>query len=305
VLALNANEDCPICLDVLKSPAVTPCAHVFCKACIEQVIKVAARLICVLPCAKLPPSRLSCGRLVGCAHQQQPSCPMCRQVIESKDLVEAPPIEEDEDDDGGAAGPADGKLLVDPEEVRARAVPHECAGVAKNSGLPKPRHRPRCGLLQVVNPSSKIIALLEYLEAAKKKDPTIKSVVFSQWTRMLDLIEVRPREHGVAATPAGSLMRRVDSRGRSAFLPVRASLGRLRHVPPGRRHGPQAARPRHRVRGPTARRGVAPSCADVGVQVRWWPPAIASVQNAGDGSQRHGYAGLADLRQPGPEPCRR
>ena len=40
VLALNANEDCPICLDVLKSPAVTPCAHVFCKACIERVIEV-------------------------------------------------------------------------------------------------------------------------------------------------------------------------------------------------------------------------------------------------------------------------
>jgi len=47
---------------------------------------------------------------------------MCRQAIQSKDLVEAPTIEEDEDEDGATAGSADGKLLVDPTEVHDQAV---------------------------------------------------------------------------------------------------------------------------------------------------------------------------------------
>ena len=40
-------------------------------------------------------------------------------------------------------------------------------------------------------PSAKVLALLEFLEATRTKDPTIKTVVFSQWTSMLNVLEVR------------------------------------------------------------------------------------------------------------------
>ena len=37
-LSIDSHEDCPICLETLKNPVITNCAHVFCFECIEQVI---------------------------------------------------------------------------------------------------------------------------------------------------------------------------------------------------------------------------------------------------------------------------
>ncbi|RDI87292.1 hypothetical protein Vi05172_g2935 [Venturia inaequalis] len=44
--------------------------------------------------------------------------------------------------------------------------------------------------------SSKVEALLSILSASRKKDPTTKTVVFSQWTRFLDVIQVQLEKHG-------------------------------------------------------------------------------------------------------------
>ena len=38
VLNSGSDEECAICLDTLKSPVITHCAHLFCRACIVQVI---------------------------------------------------------------------------------------------------------------------------------------------------------------------------------------------------------------------------------------------------------------------------
>lgn len=37
-LAVDSQEECPICLDTLHDPVVTACAHVFGRSCIERVI---------------------------------------------------------------------------------------------------------------------------------------------------------------------------------------------------------------------------------------------------------------------------
>ena len=55
----GVTEDCSICLDDLKTPVITPCAHVFCRTCIERVIK------------DLKP----------------PSCPLCRAEIKNRNLL--------------------------------------------------------------------------------------------------------------------------------------------------------------------------------------------------------------------------
>merc|ERR1711994_191639 len=65
----GVTEDCSICLDDLKIPVITPCAHVFCRACIEPVIQSA----------------------------QTPLCPMCRGAVSKKALLEAG--QDDEEDD--------------------------------------------------------------------------------------------------------------------------------------------------------------------------------------------------------------
>ena len=38
VLNSGSDEECAICLDGLKSPVITHCAHLFCRPCIIQVI---------------------------------------------------------------------------------------------------------------------------------------------------------------------------------------------------------------------------------------------------------------------------
>ena len=65
----GVTEDCSICLDDLKTPVITPCGHVFCRACIETVIQT------------LKP----------------PTCPLCRGAVSKKALLEAG--QDDEEDD--------------------------------------------------------------------------------------------------------------------------------------------------------------------------------------------------------------
>lgn len=37
-LSIETQEDCPVCIDNLKDPVITTCAHIFCFGCIERVI---------------------------------------------------------------------------------------------------------------------------------------------------------------------------------------------------------------------------------------------------------------------------
>ncbi|KAG2342905.1 hypothetical protein BDR05DRAFT_963717 [Suillus weaverae] len=59
--AIEDNEECPICFDVLNDPRITACSHPFCLACISEVIA------------------------------RDPRCPMDRRTIGMGDLIEPPP----------------------------------------------------------------------------------------------------------------------------------------------------------------------------------------------------------------------
>ena len=121
-LSIENQETCPVCLDVLDSPVITACAHVFDHGCIEQVI------------------------------QRQHKCPMCRADIEDTSSLVSPAA-----DLGEGTGTSD----VDPEAT-----------------------------------SSKIEALLKILTAQGQTAGT-KTVVISQWTAFLDLVEPHLAKHNI------------------------------------------------------------------------------------------------------------
>ena len=64
VLNSGTDEECPVCLDSLVCPVITHCVHVFCRRCIEDVIKLV---------------------------DGQSRCPLCRATIAMNQLVEVPP----------------------------------------------------------------------------------------------------------------------------------------------------------------------------------------------------------------------
>ncbi|XP_036421333.1 helicase-like transcription factor isoform X2 [Colossoma macropomum] len=128
VLSSGSDEECSVCLDSLRQPVITHCAHVFCKPCICEVIQ---------------------------SQKGGAKCPLCRADIKSTELVEFPGEED-------VSGTADGK-----ETWRS---------------------------------SSKVDALMRNLLKLRSEDPTIKSLVVSQFTKFLNLLEVPLRDCGFSFT---------------------------------------------------------------------------------------------------------
>uniref|UniRef100_A0A8C2KSN4 Helicase-like transcription factor n=1 Tax=Cyprinus carpio TaxID=7962 RepID=A0A8C2KSN4_CYPCA len=126
VLNSGSDEECAICLDSLRQPVITYCAHVYCRPCICEVIR----------------------------SEKQARCPLCRAQIKTRELVEYPG-----------------------EEMQAGAATGENW-----------------------RSSSKVDALMSNLLKLRNEDPTVKSLVVSQFTRFMDLIEVPLREYGFSFT---------------------------------------------------------------------------------------------------------
>ncbi|XP_038045118.1 helicase-like transcription factor, partial [Patiria miniata] len=123
VLSQGADEECCICLDSLCGPVITPCAHVFCMRCINEVITAGVG-----------------GK-----------CPLCRGNISKETLVEVPrEVQQDK------------KQAVDADW----------------------------------HSSAKVDAMMECLIKERKKDPSTKSIVVSQFTSLLDLVEKPLRDSG-------------------------------------------------------------------------------------------------------------
>uniref|UniRef100_A0A8C3ALT9 Helicase-like transcription factor n=1 Tax=Cyclopterus lumpus TaxID=8103 RepID=A0A8C3ALT9_CYCLU len=70
VLASGSDEECSVCLDSVRLPVITHCAHVYCRPCIAQVIGT---------------------------EQETARCPLCRSEIKTNELVEFPQEEMEEE----------------------------------------------------------------------------------------------------------------------------------------------------------------------------------------------------------------
>lgn len=59
-IRIDSQEECPVCMDTIKSPVITACAHAFCRECIERTIEL------------------------------QHKCPMCRGGLKSTEQLVGP-----------------------------------------------------------------------------------------------------------------------------------------------------------------------------------------------------------------------
>lgn len=75
VLRSGVEDECPVCLSDITTPAITTCRHIYCLRCIQAVIA-----------------------------QDKASCPLCRRHITMKDIVELPQEPELGAEEGGAEG---------------------------------------------------------------------------------------------------------------------------------------------------------------------------------------------------------
>lgn len=100
------------------------------------------------------------------AHDKIPRCVQCREIINPRDLFEV--IRHDDDDEG----------------IDRHPVIQQQGG----SGSGK---APRISLQRVgtSDSSSKVMALIKHLRELRREEPRMKSVVFSQFTSFLSLIE--------------------------------------------------------------------------------------------------------------------
>ncbi|XP_048844341.1 helicase-like transcription factor isoform X3 [Brienomyrus brachyistius] len=128
VLSSGSDEECAVCLESIRQPVITYCAHVYCKPCICEVIRT---------------------------EKDDAKCPLCRAQINSKELVEYPGKQEDLD-----------------------------SADSKDTWMS----------------SSKVNALMAHLHQLRSQDPSIKSLVVSQFTRFLSQLEVPLREQGFIFT---------------------------------------------------------------------------------------------------------
>jgi DNA repair protein RAD5 len=124
----ESAQECPICLESIEDPVVTPCAHVFCRECINDAV------------------RRSSGTL----------CPNCRTPLSRSELLSVKP---------------EGSQYNFDAETNWRS-------------------------------STKIDFLLQQLLSLSENESSekMKSVVFSQWTGMLDLVEIALRKAGIVFT---------------------------------------------------------------------------------------------------------
>eukprot|EP00041_Stephanoeca_diplocostata_P022377 m.532596 g.532596 ORF g.532596 m.532596 type:complete len:891 (-) comp22047_c0_seq4:345-3017(-) len=165
------NADCVICLDVFvrTDAAVTPCAHAFCRQCIEQHINMSPY-----------------GAI----------CPMCRTPLRVQDLLPGTDVFPTEPEIAPLAAADD--AAEDDDDVDLNISKEMFEKMSVKDKLMYLEQKMRRGVTKVLRlPSStKISRLIAVLSVCREEEMYTKSLVFSQFTSMLDLVEPMLNDHG-------------------------------------------------------------------------------------------------------------
>ncbi|KAG0286167.1 hypothetical protein BGZ98_005196, partial [Dissophora globulifera] len=177
LLQESGNDQCNYCFhSVTQTPIVTRCEHIYCPECVKRLSPIAFMLI----------QKGNANVSVAPELKTDMTCPQCTAVLKPVDLIQI----QDDTEDGVAATVTGG------------------AG-------PGCHARTRTDENGVLIHSTKVKALIDDLvqvgEISRRTgEPLVKSVVFSQWTSMLDLIEDGLRENNIKFTRLDGTMQRND-----------------------------------------------------------------------------------------------
>ncbi|CAG8659204.1 26364_t:CDS:10, partial [Racocetra persica] len=180
----NGPSDCPICYDIIDNGIVTACGHVFCLECIKRTIDLENKENVI--------------------DIEDKTCPICRSTIKERDFISLdvfiPPKKSEPDDD-------DPDLPTLAESLKA--ISSSFSGSDADDVLPSSEkeasekknnfatnntfaNAPEGSFMS----STKIDQLMKELATAQEEEPGCKTIVFSQWTSMLDLVEKPIKEVG-------------------------------------------------------------------------------------------------------------
>ncbi|KAF2206054.1 hypothetical protein GQ43DRAFT_361011 [Delitschia confertaspora ATCC 74209] len=224
-LKVEDGFECPICFDATDNPTIfIPCGHNTCGECFQKLIEG-------VPDgddnsnAKCPECRavVSSKRITDYAHFLKVYCPerlseseRDREVAEESDSNSELESESEEEDDG-----LDGFIVPDDveDDVNAPTPPRdERQDKGKRKGKGKNPSKPKKTLAELKKESlrnkaakrrylrrlrrnwvtsAKIEKTLELLDTIYVNDPTEKTLIFSQFTSFLDLLEVPMQDRNI------------------------------------------------------------------------------------------------------------
>ncbi|KAL5520215.1 hypothetical protein ACEPAG_9428 [Sanghuangporus baumii] len=169
-LAIPEDDECAVCMEpIVENRRVTSCAHEFCSVCINEVLQN------------------SRGRDV----EDSALCPLCRAKIDESHVfvgqIFEPSAEQLDELEKSLPKPVSGS---EPSSAKKLKVD----GSVEDSVSGKDSIKP---LNDKVEPSTKMLCMLESILKWRAEFPGDKAIVYSQWTSMLDLVEAYLKESGV------------------------------------------------------------------------------------------------------------
>ena len=176
----HMSEECAICLETprIDEAVFTPCAHVFCHACLIDVLRRQAPKVAGGEGAVKPSAFV---------HIPDGLCPTCQEKIEAKRIIVLTKSSTDESD-------ITPKLLFDLKPT-SRPIKRDTRESDEGSTYAGARHI----LANAVsgNDSSKMTAVLDELHAVWALDPGSKVLIFSHYLGFLDLLEKQMGQHDI------------------------------------------------------------------------------------------------------------
>ncbi|KAI8819951.1 SNF2 family N-terminal domain-containing protein [Fimicolochytrium jonesii] len=167
------DSSCPICFDLMVQPTLFPCLHMSCFECIVGYLQ----------------KREQMG--------EKGECPICRKEFREEDLLDivrapsAPAATAVSAGDTQTDGKQSSTTLVDDNKENGKT---DSDTIITSPPPPLPTHT--ITLRRHFHASTKLLTLIHHLTHLRTTQPDVKTVVFSQFTSMLNLCEIVLQEHG-------------------------------------------------------------------------------------------------------------